>query len=102
MAKFVLTFHGGNGMPETEEEGAKVMAAWGAWYGELGGSLVDGGNPFAQSRFLGGGEERSPLTGYTIIEANDIDDAVTKAQRCPVLQSDGKVEVSEAVDIPDM
>jgi len=28
MAKYLLSYHGG-GMPESEEEGAKIMAAWG-------------------------------------------------------------------------
>ena len=30
MSKYLYVYHGGS-MPETEEEGAKVMAAWGAW-----------------------------------------------------------------------
>ncbi|NQU36956.1 MAG: hypothetical protein HQ526_05085 [Actinobacteria bacterium] len=74
----------------------------GAWYDELGASLVDGGNPFTQSKFLGGGDDRSALTGYTIIQASDIDAAVTLAEGCPVLKREGKVEVSEAMDLPDM
>jgi len=28
MTKFILTFHGGLGMPESEAEGAEVTAAW--------------------------------------------------------------------------
>ena len=32
MAKYALVYHGGE-RPETEEEGAKVMAAWGVWMG---------------------------------------------------------------------
>ena len=39
MAKFILAYHGG-GMPETEAEQAAVMAAWGAWFGNLGCSGV--------------------------------------------------------------
>ena len=46
MSKFVLLFSGG-GMPETEEEQAAVLAAWGVWYGELGEAVVDPGNPFS-------------------------------------------------------
>ena len=48
MAKYLLSYHGG-GMPESEEEGARLMAAWGDWMGGLGEALVDGGNPTGQS-----------------------------------------------------
>ena len=30
MAKYLFVYHGGS-MPESEEEGAKVMEAWGLW-----------------------------------------------------------------------
>jgi len=45
MANFVLLYTGG-GMPETEAEQAAALQAWGAWYGQLGSDVVDGGNPF--------------------------------------------------------
>ena len=44
MANYLLTYYGG-GMPEGEAEQAQVMQAWGAWFGELGDSVVDAGNP---------------------------------------------------------
>ena len=48
MPKFMFVYHGGS-MPETPEEGAKVMAAWEAWMGGIGSDLVDGGNPAGPS-----------------------------------------------------
>ena len=48
MAKFVYIYTGGQ-MAETPEAQQEVMAAWGAWFGELGGALTDGGNPFGAS-----------------------------------------------------
>src|SRR5438067_5316028 len=45
MANFVLLYSGG-GMPESEAEQAAVIKAWGAWYGRLGSTVVEGGNPF--------------------------------------------------------
>ena len=45
MANFVLLYSGGS-MPEGKAEQAAVMQAWGAWYGGLGGAVIDGGNPF--------------------------------------------------------
>lgn len=102
MAKFVFTYHGG-GMAETEAEQAAVMAKWEAWYGELGGSILDGGNPFAQTKNVTAdgvtGPNDNPATGYTIVDATDIDAAVAAAKGCPILESGGSVEVAEAIDM---
>lgn len=103
MPKYVLGYHGG-GMAESEEEQAKVMEAWGAWFGSLGAAVVDGGNPTAASKTIassgvtdGGGA--NPLTGYSLINADNIDDAVAKAQGCPIIAAGGSVEVAEAVEM---
>ena len=48
MAKYVFIYHGGK-MPESEEEGAKVMAEWQAWLGGMGDAVVDPGNPVGLS-----------------------------------------------------
>ena len=100
MTKYLLGYHGG-GMPDTPEEGDKVMKAWNSWMGTLGKSLVDGGNPSGPARTIaangkvsdGGGA--NPITGYSIIEAKDLDDAVRLSKGCPILLSGGSIEVSE-------
>lgn len=102
MGKYVLAYHGGS-MPETEEESAQVMATWETWYGELGEAIVDGGNPFGQTRNVTSdgvtGPNDNPVSGYTIIDAADIDAAVATAKGCPILQAGGSVEVAEAIDM---
>lgn len=104
MPKYVLTYHGGSGMPETEAEQAEVMAAWGAWFEELGAAVVDGGNPVSQTVTIDpdgstrpGGD--NPITGYSLISADDMDGAVKMAGGCPVLTSGGTVEVAETIDM---
>ena len=103
MPKFVFAYHGGS-MPETEEETAKVMAAWGAWMEANGASLVDPGNPVGMSKTVtadgiedNGGS--NPLSGYTIVSADDMDGAIAIAKGCPILGSDGTVEVAEIHEI---
>ena len=44
MSKFIFAYHGGK-MPETPEEGERVMAVWGAWYEGMGSAVIDGGGP---------------------------------------------------------
>ena len=103
MAKFVFTYKGGAGMPETEAEQAAVMAAWEAWYGDLGAAVTDGGAPFSHATTIAPDGSTSPttdqLTGYTIVEAADMDAAVQMASACPVLESGASVEVSAAIDM---
>ena len=48
MAKFVYVFTGGQ-MAETPEAQEQAMQAWGAWFGTLGDSVTDMGNPFGGS-----------------------------------------------------
>jgi hypothetical protein len=96
MGKYVLAFKGGS-IPESEEEQKQVMDEWMAWFGGLGDSVVDMGNPFGAQAAVGGGAT-SGLTGYTIINADSLDDALSKAQSCPILNGGrGGVEVYEAL-----
>lgn len=102
MASYLFVYHGG-GMPETEEAQARVMAAWGAWFGGLGDAVVDGGNPTREARTIasdgatseGGGA--NPVTGYSIIQAGSLDEAVVHAKGCPILASGGSIEVCATV-----
>ncbi len=104
MANFLLAYHGG-GMAETDEQQQAVMAAWGKWYEELGAAIVDGGNPITRTVMInsdgstaeGGGAD--PVTGYTVLSADDMDAAVEMSKGCPHLKSGGTVEVGETFDV---
>ena len=105
MANFVLLYSGSS-MPGTEAEQAAVMQAWGAWYGGLGNAVVDGGNPFtpaAKSIASNGTVSDGPIgtmaTGYSIIKADSLDEAVEKAKGCPVLQGGGQITVYETFPV---
>ena len=104
MAKYLLAFHGG-GVPETEEEQAQVMAAWGAWMGSLGEAMVDPGNAVGQAKTIsadgsisvGGGV--NPVTGYTLVNAADIDEAVSLVKGCPICEACVAIVVGETIDM---
>ncbi len=105
MAKYLLLYSGGS-MPETEAEQGAVMQAWGAWYGGLGSAVVDGGNPFTPSAktissdgSVTDGAGDSTDSGYSIIAANSLDEAVEMAKGCPVLQGGAKITVYETFDV---
>lgn len=103
MTKYVLTYHGEPGMPETEEAMTELMAAWGAWFETMGSAVVDGGNPFGPASTVGpegtvteGGQG---LSGYSIIEAASMDEAVAHALGCPVLTDGHTVSVNEVLEV---
>ena len=104
MPKYIFAYHGGK-MPETEEESARVMADWMAWLDSLGDAVVDGGNPAGPSSTVhsdgsvscDGGS--NPLSGYSLINADSIEQATAIAQNCPILKAEGSVEIAQAVDM---
>jgi hypothetical protein len=102
MAKYLLAYRGG-GMPETPEAGAKVMAAWGAWFGQLGAAVADPGNPVSKAKTVAAdrsvsGDGHSSLSGYSIISADSLDAAIALAKGCPVLSSGATIEVCETFE----
>jgi hypothetical protein len=102
MANFVLLYQGGS-MPETQEEGARVMQAWTAWFSRLGDAVVDGGNPASAARTVApGGSVTSDSafpSGYSIIKADSLDAAVELAKGCPVLAGGASVQVVETFPV---
>ena len=98
MAKFVYAYQGG-AMAETPEAQQAAMEAWGAWFGALGSAIVDAGAPFGASAAVGGGAAQSALTGYSIVEASDLETAIKMGQGCPILDSGGRVDVYEAMEM---
>jgi hypothetical protein len=104
MAKYLFVYHGGK-KAANEEELAKGLDEWGRWFGSMGAAVIDGGNPVGESSTVNpdgsvsdnGGA--NPASGYSLIEAADLDDALAKAKGCPILVSGGSIEVAEAIDM---
>ena len=106
MAKFLLTYHNPDftGLQPTPEQRDKSMQAWTTWFGQLGGALVDGGQPVGQTKTVAangsaGDGSSNRVTGYSIINVDSIDQAVNASKMCPVLADGGSVEVSQLLDV---
>ena len=97
MAKFVYLYTGG-GMPETEEEGQRVMKAWQDFLGGFGDKLVDQGAPFGASQAVNGNGALK-ASGYSVVSADSLADAVAAAKVCPIFERGGNVEVYEAIEM---
>jgi YCII-related domain len=91
MATFVLV----NRAPKNYTASADALAAYNAWFAQLGANLVDRGNPVFDSRTLGNSGADTTLGGYTLIHADDLEAAVALAKGHPLLRQGGGVEVGE-------
>jgi hypothetical protein len=107
MKKFVFVYYGKVNHDDIgKEEMEDVMNKWKAWFGTFKDKMVDGGNPFntgAMSVTAKGEEaiadDMWPAKGYTIINAEGMDEATKVAKGCPALIDDpeGAVRVYEAM-----
>lgn len=104
MAKYLFVYHGGS-RPLSEADAKKVMDAWGKWFGSMGSAVIDGGNPVGKSSTvkadgsLAGDGGTNPASGYSLIEAVNLEEAHRKAQGCPILKSGGTIEIAQAIDM---
>lgn len=93
----------------TEAEAQAMMKKWMDWLGGIAAQnkLVDRGNRLADSGRIVKANDivtNGPFTdikesigGYSLIKAENYDDAVALAKGCPVLTVGGNVEVREIV-----
>jgi len=110
MAKFMMVYKGEatDMSTMTEAEVSAVMAAWGVWIQNVGPALVDVGTPFGPGVSVvddGSTGTAVSLSGYSIVEADDMDGARALASNHPFL-SEGKgnfaVDVYELMPVPMM
>jgi hypothetical protein len=96
MDKYLLVFYGGK-METDPQKVEKSVALWNKWYADLGKAVVDGGNPTGPGKVISevgvNNAGANPVTGYSILQAKDIDTAVTMAKSCPILAAGGQVAV---------
>jgi len=100
MGNYVLVYKGGE-MADTPEAQEAVMKEWMDWFGSLGSTVVDGGNPFGPSTAVladgSTGATTAGLTGYSVIQADNLELAAKAAGGCPILSGGGSVEVYETI-----
>ena len=98
MPDYIIAYHGGK-KPESAQAGAKQMAKWKAWLGDLGDAVVNPGTPLGPSRIVsadGVSDDGGPnaLSGFSIVTAENIEAALDIAKACPFLEV-GTLEVAE-------
>jgi hypothetical protein len=94
MKKFVLLYVG------SVELTQEVMDGWKKWFGVLGDRVTDSGNPFGPGKEITKTgtkdlpRDEQAIVGYTIINANSLEEVETLAKECPIITS---VKIYEAM-----
>lgn len=107
MTRFMLLYRGTptDMSAMSQDEAQAEMGRWMAWYGQQGDAVLDMGSPFATSTSVvddGSRTGASSLTGYTVVEAADLDAVASMVNDHPYLRDGGgefSVDVFEMVDM---
>ena len=100
MSKFIYIYKGPV-KEMTPEEGA----AWGSWMGGVGSALVDQGSPCGGGTVVvddGSSAKISGITGYTIVEAKDLNAATALTKGHPLLSGNKGLYSVEVLELIDM
>lgn len=104
MPQYVMVYLGGN-PPSTPEEGKQHFAKYMEWLSSLGDAAVSPANPLKTTSTVSpdgtvnaGGT--TAMSGFTIVEADSMEAALTMAKACPFLEIGGSLEVSELGQMP--
>ena len=104
MPQYVIVYLGGN-QPSSPEEGQQHFAKYMEWISSLGDAAVSPANPLKDTSTVNpdgtvttGGT--STMSGYTIVQADSMEAALSIAKACPFLEFGGSLEVSELMEMP--
>ena len=104
MPEFIIAYKGGD-QPESEEAGKAHFAKWQAWLQGLGEAAVKPATPMRDVRLVSrDGVSDAPradtMSGFTIVQADNLDDALEMAKSCPFLDINGTLEVGQLMEMP--
>lgn len=104
MTQFIITYLGGN-QPETPDEGRAHFAKYMQWINGLGDKVTSAMNPLKDTQHVlpDGSVDAAfgtKMSGFTIIEVANMEEALAITKACPFLEIGGSLEVSELVQMP--
>ena len=104
MPRYIIVYLGGT-QPSSPEEGKQHFSRYMDWLSSLGDAAISPANPLRDTSTVNpdgsvssGGS--TTMSGYTLIEADSMDAALSIAKTCPFLHIGGSLEVSELVEMP--
>lgn len=103
MKQYVLVYLGGN-QPSSQAEAQKHFEKYMGWLSSLGDAVVIPTIPLKDTTTVSPDKSvregsSSAMSGFTIIKAASLQDALSIAQNCPFLEIGGSLEVSEMMEM---
>ncbi len=104
MPQYCITYLGGD-KPSSPEEGKQQMSKYMDWLSSLGNSAISPANPLQDTSTVNSdgsvtNGSKTSMSGFTIIEADSMEAALSIAKSCPFLEIGGSLEVSELIQMP--
>lgn len=103
MAQYIIAYLG---TPKSSslEENNEHMTKYRAWLASLGDAVISPANPFRNTTTINPNGtvvsgSSSTMSGFTIIEADSEQAALSIAESCPYLEIGGTLEVSELMQM---
>jgi len=100
MNKFLVTYHG-SGMPDDPEMIEQAKSAFGNWVAGAGDAIVDPGAPVKMTGQVAseGATEAVQVGGYSIIQADSVDDAKAVLSSHPYVARGGTLQLNQILDV---
>jgi hypothetical protein len=105
MPKYILVYLGGE-YPSSPEEGKAHFDRYQRWLMSLGDAVVSPAVPLKDTHTVQPDGSAVPgnstaMSGFSIIRAGSMAEALEAAKSCPFLEINGILEVSEMLEISD-
>lgn len=104
MKKYLLLYNAGFD-PVTLEDFESAKQAWDEWFEEMGDAVLDRGHPVDsnhtvhRSHTVTSDGGRNPVIRYSMIQAEDKDEAVTLVKKCPMIEAGGDIQIAEVLSV---
>jgi hypothetical protein len=104
MAKYLVTYHGGPGMPSDPEAGRQMLEAFQAWASSVGSALLDPGAPLGAAvtvseSGVAEGQQGAAIGGYSLLEASGLEVAAELLRSHPFISRGGSLQASEVIPV---
>jgi hypothetical protein len=96
MAEFIFTYR----TPRITRRAPPAGSPPGTPFQSMGSQLRDLGKPVFNRATAGDSADGARLGGYSLVTAENLDEALTLAKGCPIVAAGGGVEVGELADLP--